>query len=145
MGIKEAVRAAMEKKRKRDKKEAERAGVYRQDAERQLGFFDSTTLPHLRLAAPADYKRWLIGYTGKGGKITRIVRGNFPSTDFYVAIEDFKIVSLFGANSVSIIIPQGIKVETLVRDAFGGLGHHRLYYMRNFMASSCVPVFFDTQ
>lgn len=94
----------------------------------------------LRQAKVKDYKNWLAGFLERGGKPTHCY--DYPlergMEEWKVALSDFQIVPLFGADSLDIIIPKGIKFLG------GELGHTNLYFMDGFShAGSWVPIYSD--
>ncbi|MBA7700059.1 hypothetical protein ES703_108765 [subsurface metagenome] len=94
----------------------------------------------LRQARVKDYKNWLAGFLEKGNKPTHcyeypLERG---MEEWKVACSDFQILPLFGANSLQIIIPKGIKFLG------GELGHSNLYFMDDFSClGGWVPIYSD--
>lgn len=100
-------------------------------------WFKDNLLPCLRRAKPNDYLKWLTGYLQKGGEISHVYLYNMPDR-FYVATGDFDMQPLlYGAQSVSIIIPENIKFNG------GNLGHCELYFMKDFTTNGIVPLFND--
>jgi len=89
---------------------------------------DKTELVNARVrdAIPSDYKAWLMGYLKRGGKITQRYDYEMPAR-WYVAKGDIELEPLHGANSVNIIIPQGLNAWHPL-----GLGHCNLYFMKEF-------------
>ncbi len=96
-------------------------------------------LTHMRPARVRDYDAWLDGFMAKGGKITHKYNYKMPD-DFYVALQDTHMIPLYGAQSISIIVPVGIEIT-------GELGHVDLFYMGNFKPepSHFVPVYIDNR
>ena len=94
----------------------------------------------LRPAPFKDYHRWLIGYVERGGKPTHYYDYDTPSGETFIAFADFDLGDgLYGASSINIIIPEGI------RFIGGNQGHCNLYYMDGFRHSGhFVPVYKDT-
>ncbi|GAH52097.1 unnamed protein product [marine sediment metagenome] len=93
----------------------------------------------LRQARVKDYKNWLAGFL-KGFKPTHCY--DYPMErgldEWKVALSDFRIVPLFGTDSLNIIIPNGIKFLG------GELGHSNLYFMDGFShLGGWVPIYSD--
>ena len=94
----------------------------------------------VRQAKVWDYKEWLAGYLEKGKKPTHYY--NYPMKrsldEWRVALHDFEIVPLFGANALCIIVAKGVKCKG------GELGHSHLYFMDDFsQVGDFVPVYSD--
>jgi hypothetical protein len=94
---------------------------------------------HLRKASMQDYKAWLNGFLSSGGNPTHYYDYPFTRWDnFYVALEDLELSPLYGASSINIIVPIGVKVT-------GKKGHIGLFFYDNFATDGgIVPVFVDT-
>ncbi len=97
-------------------------------------------LKKFRHATIEDYANWLKGFIKSGGR-PRYYR-DYPfiqmQDEFFVAQHDFWMVPLYGALSVEIIIPKGI------RYLGGELGHSKLYFFEDFSCSdNCVSVYSD--
>ena len=118
--------------------------AWNQEAEARLKEFQvleeakrRLTAKALRRATPSEYGTWLKGYMNNGGKVTSTYTYTLPN-DFFIAERDFKIVPFYGANSISIIVPKGIKYHS------SGLGHCNLYLMDGFKEiGGCVPLYSD--
>lgn len=98
------------------------------------------TLLNLRPATPEEYSFWLRGYMLAGNEPTHSYDYPMPA-GFYVAIGDIALPPLYGARSISIIVPSGIAVT------FGplGIGHSNLYFLDGYTcAAGRVPVYSDT-
>lgn len=108
---------------------------------------------NLRPAKYSEYKRWLKGYTethikrdGRYGFSDYKIRSQFGGVwaDIFTAIRDFNVLPCFGAHSIQIIVPEGVKVlniKEIVDDC--GLpqylqcfndkgGHNTLYFLKDF-------------
>lgn len=101
---------------------------------------DKLSRGKLRQAKVKDYKIWLAGFLGKGGEPTNCY--DYPMErgmeDWKITYSDFQIVLLFGADSLNIIVPKGIKFLG------GELGHSNLYLMDDFSCmGGWVPVYSD--
>lgn len=95
-----------------------------------------------RSARVEDYKKWLAGFIKKGGEPTHFydypMKGSLD--DWLVATADFELVPLYGANSLHIIVLNGVKFKG------GDLGHTELYFMDGFeKRASCIPVYADIE
>lgn len=107
----------------------------REYRERQR-LFNVQVRPHLRRAKPKDYRAWLEGWVEAGGEISHYYDYSLPS-DFYVATSDLKLPPLYGASSISVIVPPGITITFEE-----GLGHSNLYFMDGFDHEGyCVPAY----
>lgn len=73
-----------------------------------------------------DYLRWARVYTKQKGKFNTYIDGPWHNSGgrFVVAVEDFTLRGGYGANSLSIIIPEAVKYLG------GEIGHCNLYSMR---------------
>lgn len=78
---------------------------------------------------------WFAGYIIKSdAKITNYYDYDFLVERFRVLTQDAHITPLYGANSVRLIIPCGVKVT------YDDLGHSTLYFMKNYeMVGAYVP------
>lgn len=131
---------------KRKEREDERGRRIRQINEREVRF-EKEVRPRITQATAVDYNAWLTGYMQKGGEPTH--RRDRPLCDtFYVALADLEMMPLYGASSVSIIVPSGVTVSLENgRDA----GHCNLYFMEDFSSlgfhggKATVPVYSDTR
>lgn len=92
----------------------------------------------LRPAKVQDYIPWLEGHIANGGRPTHEYDYPFPRWGWFVAIDDIEPVALYGAQSISIIVPPGISVGA------GDWGHCELFFMDDFTSNSIVPIFLDT-
>lgn len=98
----------------------------------------SLWLRHTRHATATDYKRWLDGHIINGGEISHVYQYNMPD-NFLVAQAAMKITPLYGARSVQIIVPRGIRVEA------EDVGHNNVYYMDGFTCTGgWAPLFQNT-
>lgn len=91
-------------------------------------------------AKKEDYIIWLEGYVKDGNLPTHSY--NYPMSrvidDFFVARDDFEMSPLYGADSISVIVPEGI------RFLGGELGHNNLYFMEGHKnKGGFVPVYSD--
>lgn len=81
----------------------------------------------LRPATVQDYKDWMDGYVRRGGGVTNFIKFPLEGSDeysrMYVANKDFHLTPLYDGDSVTIIIPRGIKVTG------SELGHNTLLFM----------------
>lgn len=82
----------------------------------------------LRVANPSDYQEWLNGYRAKGGQVTHQYNYNMPDR-FFICINDLELPAWYGANSISVIVPEHIQLTC--KD---GLGHNNVFYMEDFQA-----------
>lgn len=94
--------------------------------EERAAAFNRDVRPYLRRATAREYNAWMRGYLEKGGGIGHAYDYGLPSS-YYVAIRNIgSLPALFGAQSVSIIVPAGITVS------YGNLGHNELFFMDGF-------------
>lgn len=110
-----------------------------EESQERIEQAQSLMFPCLRPATVEDYRTWLEGYIKAGKEPTHSYDYLFPKHMFYVATHDFSTVSLYGSQSVSIIIPRGISV-----DLSRGKGHTDLFYMDGFKTGGTwVPIYSD--
>jgi hypothetical protein len=93
-------------------------------------------------ATAEDYLKWLAGYLKRGGMPTNL--NDYPMSRaidrFYVAEEEFMSAPLYRDNSISIIVPKGVKYLG------GNPGQNQIYFMKGFERKGLwVPVFSDTK
>jgi hypothetical protein len=84
--------------------------------------------PALRPATPADYEQWLRAFFARGAGDTRIDYVDRPMrTDrWYVATRHVTVRPLYGARSIHIIVPPGVRVN-VPYERTGATGHSTLY------------------
>jgi len=78
--------------------------------------------PYLKEKGAKLYAKWLKKHLEDGGDISHVYNYNMP--DIYTAKKGCSTVPLYGASSISIIVPSGVEVDTSA-----GLGHINIYYM----------------
>jgi hypothetical protein len=105
---------------------------------RELIYPRETLIKKTHPASVSDYTEWLKGYLQNGGKPTHSYNYPMSRQAWYVADCDFKILPLYGAEAISIIIPTTVKF-------LGGVpGHCNLYFMDGFkVEGGIVPIFED--
>jgi len=111
------------------------------EKERQMGLDKArnSMFPHLLGANRADYTRWLEGFVDAGNTPTHYYSYPFSRWDsFYVAKKDFELVPLYGADSINIIVPDGITILG------GSRGHNNIFCYNGYKHRGSVPVFSDT-
>ena len=111
------------------------------EKERQMGLDKArnSMFPHLLGANRADYTKWLKGFVDAGNTPTHYYSYPFSRWDsFYVAKKDFELVPLYGADSINIIVPDGIKILG------GSPGHNNIFCYTGYKHRGTVPVFSDT-
>ena len=87
----------------------------------------------------ADYTKWLRGFVDAGNTPTHYYSYPFSRWDsFYVAKKDFELVPLYGADSINIIVPEGITILG------GSRGHNNIFCYNGYKHRGTVPVFSDT-
>lgn len=142
--MEKGTRAMIEKEIKRSRENTFRARAERvMEKSRKMrlrvqGLLKGKTRP----AKVEDYKKWLAGFMKKGSESTHFY--NYPMKgsldDWLVATADFELVPLYGANSLHIIVLNGVKFKG------GDLGHTELYFMDRFeKQASWVPVYTDIE
>lgn len=110
------------------------------EAEQQADAFERMVRPHLRNASRHGYEQWLRGYLLAGGEVTHFYDYpmNRQSGAWYMATEAFRLLPLYGANSVRIIVPVGVPTPA------GELGHSNLFIMDGYrVVGDFVPMFSD--
>lgn len=97
-------------------------------------------LHSMRRANDLDYDAWLTKHLEIGGRPTHFYDYPMSQRDFYVALSDVTLAPLYGAMSISVIVPEGIVVD-------GAPGHIDVYRMEDGSAGrfGVVPVFNDTR
>lgn len=125
---------------KREQEEWDREHREREKGHRELMLrFASEIRPHIKPAHSHEYDAWLAGYLKQGGEIGHVYDYPFPS-EFYIAKSDFTLFPLYGASSISIIVPEGVEVH------IEGTGHCNLYYMEEYRhKGSWVPAYSNTR
>lgn len=105
---------------------------------------DLILLINCRPATVEDYEVWLAGYLSLGNLPTHVYDYVMPEEEFYIAMQDFELPALYGALSISIIVPDSIKVK--YTDS-----HNNLYFMRGFTSIgfhnqlTFVPIYSDVK
>jgi hypothetical protein len=96
----------------------------RDDADRNFRAME----PALRPATPADYEQWLRAFFARGAGNVRIDYVDRPMrTDrWYVATRHVTVRPLYGARSIHIIVPPGVRVN-VPYERTGATGHSTLY------------------
>lgn len=89
---------------------------------------DEFFFPNVRPANPVEYGKWAFGYVRRGYANFNFVNSDASMKYFYVAINDIKLIPLYGTLSVDIIVPRGINCE-LIDD---NEGHNDVYCMDDF-------------
>jgi hypothetical protein len=92
----------------------------------------------LRHATVEDYAKWIKEYVERGKKITHYYDYPMPVDTFYVVTtEEFYVSPLYGANSIKIIVPRGVKYLG------GNLGHIELFFMESPEKAKYAPIYTD--
>lgn len=94
-----------------------------------------------RGAAAHDYAQWLRGFLLQGGTISHNYDYPMPTGrgGFYVAGMPCVISPLYGAASVSLIVPADVECT------IDGLGHIDVYFMDGFTHMGIVPLYSDVK
>ena len=111
------------------------------EKERQSGLDKARRImfPCLRGANRVDYTHWLVGFVDAGNTPTHYYSYPFSRwNSFYVAKKDFELVPLYGADSINIIVPDGITILG------GSRGHTNVFCYNGYKHRGSVPVFSDT-
>ena len=118
------------------------------DAERRRGdeehierlkTFSNNMSGKMRHANKIDYIQWLIRYLKNGGKITHVYDYKMQLDSWYVALMDFTISPLYGAEHKNLIVKDGVKLKG------GTEGHNKLYFMDGFTTQDIVPIYSDIE
>jgi hypothetical protein len=112
----------------------------RRPESRRVDAKKSEALGHLRPASTKDYASWLIAFLEKGGAVTHFYDYPMARADFWVATEDFPLGPFFGADSISVIVPDGKRYM----DDGTGLGHCDLFFEHQHRHTGSVPAYSDT-
>lgn len=116
-----------------------RMAEYEKERQIGLGRARKSMFPCLRGANRADYTQWLEGFVDAGNTPTHYYSYPFSRWDsFYVAKKDFELVPLYGADSINIIVPEGITILG------GSRGHNNIFCYNGYKHRGSVPVFSDT-
>jgi hypothetical protein len=141
MDIKERVEEFKARERQRDYEWRKQMCEQEEESARRRREFETYILPMLFQASKSDYERWLKGFLAKSNTPTHNYDYNFPARSFYVAAANFEIIPLYGSQSINVIVPQGVQVDTS-----RGLGHNNLYFMKDFTASNgWIPIYSDLE
>jgi hypothetical protein len=110
--------------------------------------FKTETMKHLTQAEVTDYVNWLRGYMEAGGTPTHFYDSDMSTEGWFKAESDLEMPPMYGASSVSVIVPKGVEVERIKQNsnaAFHDVGHNNLYFEDGFVSESgFVPVYRDT-
>lgn len=99
--------------------------------------FRRNFLPHLPVALPINYARWLVGFIRNGGQPTHFYDYELPS-NFYLATFSFGLPPLYGSDSVNLIVLPGVQIK------YDSLGHSHLFHLSDSSTdgeSPFVPVY----
>ncbi|MDO8508021.1 MAG: hypothetical protein Q7S53_05665 [bacterium] len=91
-------------------------------------------------ASIGEYRDWLEGFRKNGGEVTHHYTYPFSrqQRDFFVAKADFPATPRYGADSINIIVPEGVNFLG------GNIGHSTLYFMDGYrMIGHFAPSFSD--
>lgn len=109
------------------------------DRERRTDIAHEIMFPCLRKANRVDYIQWLEGFVDAGNTPTHYYEYPFSRwNSFYIAKKDFELAPLYGADSISIIVPDGITILG------GSRGHTNVFCYSGYKHRGSVPVFSDT-
>lgn len=100
----------------------------------------------IRKATPSEYADWLYGYmTEKAGSYSNYYDHPMSSNRVYVAVKDFTLPPLYGAESIRLIVPKNRTIK-LEGDEWSGpkVGHSTVFFMAGFSYVGMeVPMFPD--
>ena len=133
----EKIRNLINESRTEAEKWEDRQGRFREEWDVGERYKNEYLLPRLRTASARKYKKWLEGYLTKGGAPTHYYDYEWRG---YIAIRDIELKPLFGAQGVSIIVPNNMKIT-------GDTGHCNIFLMKDFSYMGWghfVPVFTNT-
>lgn len=111
----------------------------------------------MRPAQKWEYEAWLTGYLKQGGNVTHFYDYAWPTKGFYVPLSDFVITPLYGATSVNVVVPKGVRFlggqtghcDVYITNSFdeGGdaFAYQGFHDPRPHSCPSFVPVFTDTE
>ena len=112
---------------------------YMKENQRIVDIAHNVMFPSLRKANRVDYIQWLEGFVDAGNTPTHYYSYPFSRwNSFYVAKKDFELVPLYGADSINIIVPEGITILG------GSRGHNNIFCYNGYKHRGTVPVFSDT-
>jgi hypothetical protein len=160
----EAMMRALDRQKKIDAEWNERQEQHRRKSE--IARVDRAAfLEHCRPATLLDYTAWMIGYVQRGCEPSHVYDYPFArtamqvvgdgdptqgplemreaGTDWWVLSEvpEHPMPSLYGANSLHLIVPAGLGYEP---DSIPGTGHSTVYFMQGFaLVGHWTPVYTD--
>lgn len=133
------IRLATKNSSKADARWLEEMEAHKREYKEREAQANTEMFPYLRRCHASLYSEWLRGHLNGGGHITHVYNRNHGGAWF--AHSDFTVTPLYGAQSVSIIVPAGINVATP-----NGAGHINIYYMDGFSVNSnFVPLYDDVK
>lgn len=80
-------------------------------------------MPNVQPTTVAEYAAFVVGYLKGGGTISYARDRALRTGRYYTALRSFTLPPLFGAQSINVLVPEGV---TVVR---GGRGHSAVLYM----------------
>jgi hypothetical protein len=164
----EAIMRVMDRQAKQRAEMEQRERRYRQEAERS-DLARAAFLDHCQPASLLEYTAWMIGYLHGGGEPSHVYDRPFaqpamqlngsigpegstlrasqaPPKWWVLAERPDTVPSLYGASSISVIVPSGLDFRPDdVPDTFhGGCGHSNFYFMDGFVnVGGDTPVYSD--
>lgn len=95
-----------------------------------------------RPATAADYAAWLSGWLARGGQVTHIYDYEIGRADWWVMDRYASPPKLYGAQSVNVIVPDGVPLRPA--NVRGNVGHNSFFFMDGFAADALwVPSYTD--
>lgn len=124
----------------KEEERLKRAAKYEMDHQKTMYIAKNTMFPSLRKASREDYIKWLEGFVNADNVPTHYYDYPFDHQEdlFYMAIRNFELTPLYGAKSINIIVPEGIKILG------GHHGHSNVFCYDGYKHYGSVPVFSDT-
>ncbi len=90
-------------------------------------------LTNCRPAQPEDLKAWLVGFKRRGGEVRYRREGKMRGSFHVLERCPAEVPSLYGAFSLSVIVPEGLMApDDLPRTFHGQCGHSTFYFMDGF-------------
>jgi hypothetical protein len=103
-------------------------------------------LTHCRPATVKDYAAWLAAYLDSGGTISHSYDYAMPDRFFVLTRKPDAIPTLYGSQSVQVIVPEGVLSLLDVPNTFhGGCGHSTFYFQTRppVVVGLSVPLYAD--
>lgn len=139
LSIEEKIQKACSREEESKRERLERMADREREHKLEQAASSNVMMPHLFHANAKEYAKWLKGHLNDGGNITHVYDYNLGG--IFVARSNFTVVPLYGASSISIVVPVGITVS-----APHGYGHMNIYYIDGFATNAnFVPLYNDVK